>query len=172
MLGRTVQPSEYGALEVFPVDRPVRVTFTTNELQALCPAVEGIQPDIYEARISYTAATHAIESKSLKLMLVTYRDKRIFAENLVGDIADRRRRASVTDLDLFEIAGRLGTTRRGLGSPGLGDEGPGCGRFGGGCFGRLGRLLDGLLWRRLLCRLVGFEALWCADFLHFPASNW
>ena len=89
MLGRDVASDEYGTLEIFPVDRAVRVTFTTDELQALCPAVTGIQPDIYEAKISYTAVTHAIESKSLKLLLTTYRDQRVFAEHLVGDLADR-----------------------------------------------------------------------------------
>lgn len=89
MLGRHVSSDEYGRLDTFPVDRPVRVTFTTEELQALCPAVDGIQPDIYRATISYTAVTEAIESKSLKLMLTTYRDQRIFAEHLVGELADR-----------------------------------------------------------------------------------
>jgi len=89
MLGRHVSSDEYGRLDTFPVDRPVRVTFTTDELQALCPAVDGIQPDIYRATISYTAVTEAIESKSLKLMLTTYRDQRIFAEHLVGELADR-----------------------------------------------------------------------------------
>ena len=89
MLGRHVSSDEYGRLDTFPVDRPVRVTFTTEELQALCPAVDGIQPDIYRATISYTAVTEAIESKSLKLMLTTYRDRRIFAEHLVGELADR-----------------------------------------------------------------------------------
>lgn len=89
MLGRHVSSDEYGRIDTFPVDRPVRVTFTTEELQALCPAVDGIQPDIYRATISYTAVTEAIESKSLKLMLTTYRDRRIFAEHLVGELADR-----------------------------------------------------------------------------------
>ena len=89
MLGRHVSSDEYGRLDTFPVDRPVRVTFTTEELQALYPAVDGIQPDIYRATISYTAVTEAIESKSLKLMLTTYRDRRIFAEHLVGELADR-----------------------------------------------------------------------------------
>jgi len=89
MLGRQVSFVEYGRLDTFPVDRPVRVTFTTDELQALCPAVDGIQPDIYRAIISYTAVTEAIESKSLMLMLTTYRDQRIFAEHLVGELADR-----------------------------------------------------------------------------------
>ena len=70
---------EYDLLEFFEVDSPVRVTFRTDELEALCPAVEGVQPDIYNAEISYTAQTHAVESKSLKLWLVTFRDRRIFA---------------------------------------------------------------------------------------------
>ncbi len=88
MLGRQVAVEEYGGLDTFPIDRPVRVKFTTNELQSLCPAVPGIQPDIYEASIEYTAITHAIESKSLKLWLVTFRDRRIFAEHLAIEMHD------------------------------------------------------------------------------------
>lgn len=86
MLGRSVGQAEYGRLEFFPVDRPVRVTFRTEELQALCPAVDGIQPDLYTAEIGYTAVTHALESKSLKLWLTTFRDRRIFAEHLVAEL--------------------------------------------------------------------------------------
>ena len=88
MLGRHVSQAEYGHLDTFEVEAPVRVEFTTDELQALCPAVEGIQPDVYRATISYVARTHAIESKSLKLWLVTYRDRQIFAEHLVKEIHD------------------------------------------------------------------------------------
>lgn len=89
MLGRAVSEDEYGRLDTFLVDRPIVITFTTNELQALCPAVEGIQPDIYAAKIRYTAVSNAIESKSLKLWLTTYRDRRIFAEHLAGELADK-----------------------------------------------------------------------------------
>jgi len=88
MLGRQVDDSEYGRLDRFPVEAPVRVEFRTDELQALCPAVDGVQPDIYQATITYTAVTHAIESKSLKLWLVTYRDRRIFAEHLAKELHD------------------------------------------------------------------------------------
>ncbi len=88
MLGRRVEDHEYGRLEFFAVTRPVRVTFRTDELEALCPAVEGLQPDIYSAEIAYTAVTHAIESKSLKLWLVTFRDRRIFAEHLAVELHD------------------------------------------------------------------------------------
>lgn len=88
MLGRAVEPIEFGRLEFFEIDRPVRVTFRTEELEALCPVVEGVQPDIYTAEIAYTALTHAIESKSLKLWLVTFRNRRIFAEHLAIEIHD------------------------------------------------------------------------------------
>lgn len=87
-LGHPVDPDAVPGLEFFPVDRPVRVTFRTSELQALCPAVPGIQPDVYDAEIAYTAVTHAIESKSLKLWLVTFRDRRIFAEHLAVELHD------------------------------------------------------------------------------------
>ena len=88
LLGRTVGPGESTSLEFFPVDAPVRVTFRTEELQALCPAVAGVQPDLYTAEIGYTAQTHAVESKSLKLWLVGFRDRRIFAEHLVLELHD------------------------------------------------------------------------------------
>lgn len=88
LLGRTVGPDESTTLEFFPVAAPVRVTFRTQELQALCPAVPVIQPDLYTAEISYTAQTHAVESKSLKLWLLGFRDRRIFAEHLVVELHD------------------------------------------------------------------------------------
>jgi 7-cyano-7-deazaguanine reductase len=88
MLGRSVEPHEYGRLELFPVAKPVRVSFHTEELEALCPAVQGVQPDRYDAEISYTAVTHALESKSVKLWLVTFRDRRIFAEALAVELHD------------------------------------------------------------------------------------
>jgi 7-cyano-7-deazaguanine reductase len=88
MLGRPVAPDEYGRLDVFEVDRSIRVRFITEELQALCPAVVGIQPDIYHCEIAYEARTHAIESKSLRLWLVTFRERRIFAEHLAAELFD------------------------------------------------------------------------------------
>jgi NADPH-dependent 7-cyano-7-deazaguanine reductase QueF len=88
MLGRPVDTSEYGRLDTFAVEAPVRVEFTTDELCALCPAVDGIQPDIYRATISYTAVTRAVESKSLRLWLVTFRERRIFAEHLAKELHD------------------------------------------------------------------------------------
>lgn len=89
MLGRDVEDDEVGRLDLVPIRRPARITFRTQELQALCPAVAGIQPDIYDATICFDANTHFIESKSLKLWLTTYREQRIFAEDLAVAIQQR-----------------------------------------------------------------------------------
>lgn len=89
VLGREITDADYGVLDTFPVDRPVSVRFETHELEALCPAVDHIQPDIYHCAISYLAEERSIESKSLKLWLVTFRDRRIFAENLAVEIGER-----------------------------------------------------------------------------------
>ena len=86
MLGREIDESEYGRLDTFEIEGPMRINFYTEELQALCPSVDGIQPDIYEATLSYRAVTHAIESKSLKLWLVQYRNQRIFGEHLAVEL--------------------------------------------------------------------------------------
>ena len=101
MLGRPVPAAEYGPLDTFPVDTPVRCCFETDELQALCPAVPEVQPDIYHASIEYLARSAAIESKSLKLWLVTFRDQRIFAEHLAAVIGQRI--DQVDGVDLVEV---------------------------------------------------------------------
>lgn len=81
MLGREVQPTEVGELTPIHLDHCVRVAFRSLEVQALCPAVAGVQPDIYDCALEFTANV-SIESKSLKLWLTTFRDQRIFAEHL------------------------------------------------------------------------------------------
>jgi 7-cyano-7-deazaguanine reductase len=116
MLGRQVDPSEYGTLDTFCVDAPVDVTFETTELQALCPAVTGTQPDIYRCVIEYRAETVSIESKSLRYWLVTFRDRRIFAENLaaeIGSTIDRIDGLILTEVTLTQnIRGGLVETVR------------------------------------------------------------
>jgi 7-cyano-7-deazaguanine reductase len=88
MLGREVGVDEVGRLDTIPVDPELtRVHFTGHELQSLCPAVEYIQPDIYEWSISFQPNGVSIESKSLKLYLTTFRDERVFAEELAVRIA-------------------------------------------------------------------------------------
>lgn len=88
MLGREVDESEVGSLTVFPLHATATIEFASQEVEALCPAVAHIQPDIYDARITFTA-DHSIETKSLKLWLVTYRNQRIFAEHLAIEIGKK-----------------------------------------------------------------------------------
>lgn len=91
MLGRDVAADEVGRLD--PITLPcgagalTEIRFEGSELQALCPAVAGIQPDIYDWSITFVPALVSIESKSLKLYLTTWRDRRIFAEHLAAAIA-------------------------------------------------------------------------------------
>lgn len=87
MLGRDVTPDEIGTLTLIDLPTPLTINFQSLELQALCPAVAHVQPDIYDMSIQFTA-DKSIESKSLKLWLVTFRDRRIFAEHLAVEIAD------------------------------------------------------------------------------------
>lgn len=88
MLGRDVSPDEAGWLEPIPLPGRQEVEFRTQELQALCPRVAGVQPDIYDATITLHGNV-SIESKSLKLWLTTFRDRRIFAEHLAAEMAER-----------------------------------------------------------------------------------
>tara|TARA_B100001094_G_scaffold54557_1_gene50096 strand:+ start:9966 stop:10397 length:432 start_codon:yes stop_codon:yes gene_type:complete len=101
MLGREIEENEYGRLDTFEIDGPMRINFYTKELQALCPSVEGIQPDIYETTLSYRALTHAIESKSLKLWLVQYRNQRIFGEHLAIEL--HRNLSSLNGIDDVQV---------------------------------------------------------------------
>ena len=88
LLGRSVPAEEYGQLDTFPSD-PAQtwVELTGDELSALCPAVAGLQPDWYRWSVRYRPRGRCLESKSLKLYLLTFRDEPIFAEHLVARIA-------------------------------------------------------------------------------------
>jgi len=74
-------------VEVFPApDHVTIVRFTTEELSSVCPVTN--QPDLSRLVIEYEPAAHCIESKSLKLYLWGFRDRAVFAEALVAEIAD------------------------------------------------------------------------------------
>lgn len=85
-LGNTVRhPLEH--VEVFPApDHVTSVTFTTDELNSMCP-VTG-QPDLSRVVIRYEPDEWCVESKSLKLYLWGYRDRAVFAEALAAEIAE------------------------------------------------------------------------------------
>jgi len=73
-------------LEKFPAPHVGLVTFVTSEVCALCPVTS--QPDIYEVEIKYVPLQHCVESKSLKLYLMSFRDVGIFGEAITAKIAD------------------------------------------------------------------------------------
>ena len=109
MLGRSVGPEEWGRIETFPADpRQTFVELSGDELSALCPGVAGLQPDLYRWVIRYRPAQACIETKSLKLYLLTFRDEPIFAEHLAPRIA-----ADVADAVGVPVYVRLAQNRRG-----------------------------------------------------------
>lgn len=85
VLGRTVK----GALDhvqTLPARPEVySVTAIANEVTARCPVTD--QPDIYEVTIRYRPEGRIIESKSLKMYLLRWRDVGISCEDLAGAIA-------------------------------------------------------------------------------------
>jgi 7-cyano-7-deazaguanine reductase len=92
LLGRSISgPVDH--LETFACPPGcARVVFTTDEVNSLCP-VTG-QPDVSSVRIDYAPDQRCVESKSLKLFLWGFRDRRVFAEQLAVDIADEVQRAA------------------------------------------------------------------------------
>lgn len=124
MLGRAVGADEYGGLDTFPsVAGQTLVELHGDELTALCPGVEGTQPDIYRWTVRYRPLDRCIEMKSLKLYLLTWRDERIFAEHLAPRIAADLAAAVGT-----AVAVRLHQNRRGgmeaIAEAVLGPDGP------------------------------------------------
>jgi 7-cyano-7-deazaguanine reductase len=85
VLGQTVRhPIDH--LECFDApDGVTTVRFTTDEVMSLCP-VTG-QPDLSSLVIEYRPDQRCIESKSLKLYLWSFRDRKVFCEALAAEIA-------------------------------------------------------------------------------------
>jgi len=73
-------------LEKFPAPSVALVSFVTDELCALCPVTN--QPDIYTLELTYTPKEFCVESKSLKLYLMSFRNTGMFGEAITAKIAD------------------------------------------------------------------------------------
>jgi 7-cyano-7-deazaguanine reductase len=67
-------------------DRNYEVRFTTSEVTSLCP-ITG-QPDFYRVNITYIPDRRCLESKSLKLYLLSFRQTGMFAEAMANRILD------------------------------------------------------------------------------------
>jgi 7-cyano-7-deazaguanine reductase len=76
----------YAGLETFPNPGVSRVEMTSDELAAVCP-ITG-QPDLYTATIDYAPDGLCLESKSLKLYLMGFRNEGHFGEALAVKIRD------------------------------------------------------------------------------------
>ena len=76
----------YAGLETFPNPGVSRVEMTSDELTAMCPITS--QPDLYTATIEYEPQELCLESKSLKLYLMGFRDEGHFCEALAVRIRD------------------------------------------------------------------------------------
>lgn len=72
-------------LDTFEAPPLMLVSFETDELTSHCP-VTG-QPDFYHATIEYRPNNLCLESKSMKLYLMSFRDTAQFAEHLADEIA-------------------------------------------------------------------------------------
>jgi len=84
-LGKTVRGARK-QLETFPTPKGVtHVTMTSHEFTSVCP-ITG-QPDFGSVEISYNPRDKCLESKSLKLYLMTFREAGTFCEALAAEIA-------------------------------------------------------------------------------------
>jgi 7-cyano-7-deazaguanine reductase len=109
LLGRPVRTEEYGQLDTFPADpAQTLVELTGDELTALCPGVAGLQPDFYHWSIRYRPNRVCLETKSLKLYLLTFRDERVFAEHLGARIARDLAGVLGTEVTVRLVQGRRG----------------------------------------------------------------
>jgi 7-cyano-7-deazaguanine reductase len=70
----------YAGLETFPNPGVDLVTMESDELAAICPVTA--QPDLYVARLEYRPDGLCVESKSLKLYLMGFRNEGHFCEAL------------------------------------------------------------------------------------------
>lgn len=77
---------EFDELDTFEGVAVDYVCFSGDELTAHCPVTN--QPDFYEFKIEYTPYELCIESKSLKLYIMSFRDRQAFAEQLCLEIAE------------------------------------------------------------------------------------
>jgi 7-cyano-7-deazaguanine reductase len=109
--------------EAFPAPDVQEVTFDATEFTSLCP-LSG-RPDFGSVLITYTPGRRCLESRALKLYMVSFRNEPAFCETLAGRIADdimfairpRRLRVQVRQnvrggIALFATAERGSRSRR------------------------------------------------------------
>lgn len=91
----------YAGLETFANPGVSHVEMTSDELAAVCP-ITG-QPDLYVATIEYRPEALCLESKSLKLYLIGFRDEPHFCEALAVRIRDDIAEALELSIDKVKV---------------------------------------------------------------------
>jgi 7-cyano-7-deazaguanine reductase len=76
----------FAGLETFPNPGVAHVEMTSDEVTAVCP-ITG-QPDMYTVTIAYDAGALCLESKSVKLYFMQFRQEGHFCEALAVKIRD------------------------------------------------------------------------------------
>ena len=76
----------FAGLETFPNPGVTHVEMTSDEVTSVCP-ITG-QPDMYVATIAYDPLALCLESKSVKLYLMQFRQEGHFCEALAVKIRD------------------------------------------------------------------------------------
>jgi 7-cyano-7-deazaguanine reductase len=99
----------YAGLETFPNPGVSSVSMVSDELSAICPVTA--QPDLYAAELEYEPLGLCIESKSLKLYLMQFRNEGHFAEALAVRI--REDVAAAIEAPLERVRVRLVQKARG-----------------------------------------------------------
>jgi 7-cyano-7-deazaguanine reductase len=94
-------PKVYEGLETFENPGVARVEMTSDELVAMCP-ITG-QPDMYVVSIDYAPRLLCLESKSLKLYLMQYRNEGLFCEALAVKIRDDVAKALQIETDAVRV---------------------------------------------------------------------
>lgn len=83
------QALDPGVLDTFANPAPkrsYRIRFETAEVTSLCPVTN--QPDYYRVTVDYVPNRRCLESKSLKLYFVSFRNAGLFAEAMANRILD------------------------------------------------------------------------------------
>ena len=91
----------YAGLESFPNPGVAVVEMTSDELVAMCPVTN--QPDMYVVTIQYEPHELCLESKSLKLYLMRFRNDGHFCEALAVKIRDDVAEALALDADAVTV---------------------------------------------------------------------
>jgi 7-cyano-7-deazaguanine reductase len=92
---------DYAGLETFPNPGVAEVSMVSDELISICPVTN--QPDMYIAAIQFVPDELCLESKSLKLYLMQFRNEGHFAEALAVRIRDDVAAALQLDADAVTV---------------------------------------------------------------------